>query len=68
MKDGFKLKGKITHDKSKKNSKYSYYDNSSRLLRGLYIENNLYTISEDYVKVNKLNDLTEVSSLKIKED
>lgn len=68
VKDGFKLKGKITHDKSKKNSKYSYYDNSSRLLRGLYIENNLYTISEDYVKVNKLNDLTEVSSLKIKED
>ena len=68
VKDGFKLKGKITHDKSKKNSKYSYYDNSSRLLRGLYIENNLYTISEDYVKVNKLDDLTEISSLKIKED
>ena len=68
IKDGFKLKGKITHDKTRKHNRYSYYDNTSRLLRGLYIENNLYTISEDYVKVNKLDDLTEISSLKIKED
>ena len=63
--DGFKLKGTITHNKTK--SKYSYYKNS-RLLRGLYIDNNLYTISEDYIKVNQLEDLKEINQLKIKED
>ena len=63
--DGFTLKGTITHDKTK--SKYSYY-NASRLLRGLYIDDNLYTVSEDYIKVNSLDDLQEISQLKIKED
>ena len=63
--DGFTLKGTITHDKTK--SKYSYY-NTSRLLRGLYIDDNLYTVSEDYIKVNSLDDLQEISQLKIKED
>lgn len=63
--DGFTLKGTITHEKTK--SKYSYY-NASRLLRGLYIDDNLYTISEDYIKVNSLDNLQEISQLKIKED
>ena len=63
--DGFTLKGTITHEKTK--SSKSYY-NVSRLLRGLYIDDNLYTVSEDYVKVNRLEDLQEISQLKIKED
>ena len=63
--DGFTLKGTITHEKTK--GRYSYY-NTSRLLRGLYIDDNLYTVSEDYVKVNRLDDLQEVSQVKIKED
>ena len=63
--DGFKLKGTITHENAKK----QYYNtNTSRLLRGLYIEDNLYTVSEDYIKINKLDDLKEISQLKIKED
>ena len=60
--DGFNLKGVITHEKNK--SDYSYYANS-RLLRGIYIDNNLYTISETAIKVNKLDDLTPVSELQI---
>ena len=36
------------------------------MLRGLYIEDDLYTVSEDYIKVNKLEDLSELSSLKLK--
>lgn len=63
--EGFQLKGTIIHDKTK--SRYSYY-NQSRLLRGLYIEDNLYTISEDYIKVNKLEDLQEIGQVKVKED
>lgn len=65
LEEGFKLKGTITHEKTK--SKYSFY-NRTRLLRGLYIEDNLYTISEDYIKINKLEDLKEINQLKIKED
>ena len=61
--DGIKLKGTITHEKTTTN----YYRTSSRLLRGLYIENNLYTISEDYIKINQLEDLKEIKQLKIKE-
>ena len=64
--NGFALKGTITHEKTE--SKYAYYNNASRLLRGLYIDDNLYTVSEDYIKVNRLNDLQEISQLKIKED
>ena len=60
---GFNKKGVITHDKTK--SEY-YYDYNTRLLRGLYIDDDLYTVSEDYIKVNKLDDLSEVSSLKLK--
>ena len=60
--NGFTQKGIITHDKTKNN----YYYNNSKLLRGLYIDNNLYTVSEDYIKVNKLEDLEELNSLKLK--
>ncbi len=62
LKDGFKLKGTITHNKNEKKNRYNL---ETRLLRGLYIENNLYTISEDYIKVNKLEDLQEISQLEI---
>ena len=63
--DGLTFKGTITHEKTV--GRYSY-NNTSRLLRGLYIDDNLYTVSEDYVKVNRLDNLQEVSQVRIKED
>ena len=60
---GFKQKGVITHEKNKS---HYYYDYNTRLLRGLYIDDNLYTVSEDYIKVNKIEDLSELGSLKLK--
>lgn len=62
IEDGFNLKGVITHEASK-NTKYYY--NTSKLLRGLYIENNLYTVSETAVKVNDLETLELIDELKI---
>ena len=62
LNDGFNLKGVITHENT--NSNYNYYSNT-RLLRGLYIDNNLYTISETTLKVNNLDSLEQVSELKI---
>ena len=64
--DGFKLKGTITHEKkNKKYSNYYSYYNTSKMLRGLYIDNNLYTVSETTVKVNNLDTLDLIYELKI---
>lgn len=66
--EGFKLKGIITHENSLKNkyntSKYYYKD--YKLLRGLYIDNNLYTVSESAIKVNNLDSLELIKEIKIK--
>ena len=56
--EGFKLKGVINH---KKDITPRYYYYPSKLLRGLYIEDNLYTVSETELKINKLSDLKEIS-------
>lgn len=64
LKDGFKEKGIITHKNS--NSNYnSYWYGSNDIVRGLYIGNNLYTISKDYIKSHTLEKLEQISSIKI---
>ncbi len=66
LEDGFKLKGVVTHEKDEKYISSYYYGRyvDSKLLRGLYIEDNLYTISETMIKVNNLKDLKLVDMLK----
>lgn len=66
--EGFNLKGTITHEKGqepKKYSSYYYTYNTSKMLRGLYIENNLYTVSENEIKINNLSTMEEIGNLKI---
>ena len=63
LEDGINLKGIINHDKT---SAYNYYYSSSRLIRGMWIENNLFTVSEDMIKVNNLDDLNQIAELNIK--
>ena len=61
--DGFNLKGIINHERIKTSGyRYGY---SGKLLRGLWIEDNLYTVSEKMIKVNKLGDLSQISELEI---
>ena len=62
---GFKLKGVINHEK---NTTPRYYYYKSKLLRGLYIEDNLYTVSESEIRINKLEDLKEISNLNLKKE
>lgn len=66
--DGFNLKGTITHNKSTTKNKYYGYYYTSKMLRGLWIEDNLFTISEDMIKVNKLDNLEEIDSINIFQD
>ncbi len=58
-KKGFELKGTVDH--SDENSAYSW-NNASR---SLYIDDVLYTLSNKYLKANRLDTLEEVKSLKI---
>ena len=65
--NGFEQKALITHNNAYKKStnKYGYLKTKSNLLRGLYIDNNLYTVSEKEIKVNDLNSFELVSSINI---
>jgi uncharacterized secreted protein with C-terminal beta-propeller domain len=59
-----KLKGKIDHLGNLANNNFwgGYY-NDNLVKRSLYIGNNLFTISDKYLKINNLVDLSEVKSL-----
>ena len=61
--DGFSLKGVITHETDTIDYKYYYY---TALLRGLYIGDNLYTVSENMIKVNDLNTLEPLNEIELK--
>lgn len=66
---GLELKGRIDHSAGGKQSAsdfwdgYSYYDNTAK--RSLYIGDNLYTFSNNFLKINSLNGLNEVKSLRL---
>ena len=65
LEEGFKLKGTIKHETNNNQvKKYTY--KSTNLLRGLYIDDNLFTVSEIAIKVNNLDTLDLVSELNIK--
>lgn len=53
---GFKLKGKITHEKKELGSNY-WYNSPSAIKRTLFLDNNLYTISDKYVLANNIETL-----------
>jgi uncharacterized secreted protein with C-terminal beta-propeller domain len=65
--NGFKFIGRITHIDNEElpDDNYCYYSGSysSFVTRSLYIDNILYTISGKMVKMNKLDDLSEINSV-----
>ena len=65
---GFNKKGLITHENENYPAYYYSTENTTKLLRGVYIDNNLYTVSEDKIKVNDLDTLKLLSELNIKGD
>ncbi len=65
IKDGFKLKGRISHyddEEAPLPNNYTYDSNFS-IKRALYINNILYTISAKKVGINKLDNLEKLSDI-----
>ncbi len=67
--DGFDYRGRITHvsdDEKQENENWWYWrETSSYISRSLYIDDILYTISNKMVKMNSLDDLSEITSIKL---
>lgn len=66
LEDGFEFNGRITHmDNDEFPDDYRWYwgSSSSDVIRSLYIDDVLYTISNNMIKMNNLNDLSEINSL-----
>ena len=67
LKDGFQLKGRITHlteDDYLKAGSYSY-DGRKQVERILFIKDALYTLSQGIVKACDINTLKEIKSLPV---
>lgn len=65
LEDGFKLKGRITHyedDEIFKKSGY-YFRGDMSIQRSLYMDDTLYTFSNQVIKANNLGNLDEISSI-----
>ncbi len=68
VENGISLKGTISHDAQVSNQENGkmrpyYYDDGNSIQRTLYIDNVLYTISKNMVKMNSLDDLSEINSV-----
>ncbi len=69
IEDGLELKGKIMHEgeqeKEDEGDYYYWYDYGYSIKRSLYIDDVLYTLSDNMVKMNSLEDLSEINSLNL---
>lgn len=67
LEEGFELKGRITHyeenEVAEKSGYYFYGDKSVE--RALYMDDVLYTISNEIIKANNLDDLDEISKIEL---
>ncbi len=58
---GFKLKGKVEHQDDSDNSWYRNYGN--QVLRSIFMDDTLYTISSNLIKISSLVDLSELNNV-----
>ena len=64
---GFTLKGRVTHitDQITNESNYSYPASNQYVNRILYIDDYLYTISDEKILTNSLNDMGKINEIKL---
>jgi len=64
LNNGFVLKGRITHENETVNkTEYYYYDYQSQIRRSLFMDNVLYTLSGNMIKMNSLSNLSEINKV-----
>jgi len=63
--NGFTLKGEISHQNSASSSTWGYYYNAESITRSLYIGNTLYTISNNRIQLNSLDNLSLVAKVNL---
>ncbi|MEE9323202.1 MAG: beta-propeller domain-containing protein, partial [Candidatus Aenigmarchaeota archaeon] len=64
LEDGFVFKGEVTHQENETQEEEYYYPRYDKSVkRSLYIDNVLYTLSEDKIKLNSLDDLSGIKDL-----
>ncbi|WP_157048883.1 beta-propeller domain-containing protein [Syntrophomonas palmitatica] len=68
LKDGFKYRGRISHLASEdyKMAGDSWYDSEKNIERLLYINDDLFTLSQSQIQVHALKDLKKLGSLSLK--
>lgn len=64
LENGFNLKGKIAHMQITEG--YNDYDYTKEVERIIYIDNNLYTLSEGLIKTTNMDNMEEKGSIEIK--
>lgn len=57
------VRGRITHFDNESNDTYKFYDYRYQIERSLFMDNALYTVSPSMIKVNDLDNLTEISKI-----
>jgi inhibitor of cysteine peptidase len=67
LRGGFQLRGKITHLSQEDIAKAGngWYESDLNVMRGLYIDNVLYTLSQGKIKANDLSSLKDISEIKL---
>jgi len=67
--EGIELRGKVTHieDQDEFLKSGYWFESDYQVERSLYIEDNLYTLSNGMLKVNSLNSLEELAAIKLGE-
>ncbi|MEM1525149.1 MAG: beta-propeller domain-containing protein [Nitrososphaerales archaeon] len=65
LKDGIRVMGKVTHVDDINFIRSGYINSNYEIKRSLYINNILYTISNEKIKANDLSDLKEIANIKL---
>ncbi|TET91715.1 MAG: hypothetical protein E3J35_01370 [Methanomassiliicoccales archaeon] len=63
--DGFQLRGRITHLQDGEEIDGYYHRNPSFVQRSLYIEDGIFTLSENFVKINAMDTLAEIKAVEL---
>lgn len=63
--NGFTLKGSVTQQDDNTQSEYGFGYQNNVITRALYIDNTLYTVSNNKVQLNSLNDLSLIATVNL---